>query len=345
MERSEDWPVYHYDLAHTGYLPASVGPPFKERWVFGGNVLMEFPPIVIGDSLYFMRNNGGVYRLDADTGKVKWKNQIGKLSASSPAYWKGSVFVTSLSGKLTVLKASNGKLVWQKQLGSRTESSPIIRRGVVYFGTEGGDLYALYARTGRVKWKYSASGAIKASPALSGSTLYFGDYSGRMYAVWARTGRERWSTGTSGSKFGFAAGQLLLHAGGRVRPRVRRQHRQQGLLVRRAQRHARVVEVDRRLRLLLARRRERAGHQADRVHRLLRRQPVRARRAHGRRRAGPRAAAAASRAGRPSWAGSCTSPTSTPRRRTAWTPAPASGSSSAAAATTTRWSPTAAAST
>jgi outer membrane protein assembly factor BamB len=208
VEHSEDWPFFHYDLAHTGYLPARVGPPFKERWVFSGRVLMEFPPIVIGDSLYFVRNNGGVYRLDADTGKVKWKNQIGKLNASSPAYWNGRVFITSLTGKLTVLKANNGKLVYQKQLGSRTESSPIIRRGVVYFGTEGGDLYAIYARTGRVKWKYSASGAIKASPAFSGSTLYFGDYSGRMYAVWARTGRERWSTGTSGSKFGFAAGNF-----------------------------------------------------------------------------------------------------------------------------------------
>jgi outer membrane protein assembly factor BamB len=203
-----DWPVYHYDLAHTGYLPARVGPPFKERWVFSGNVLMEFPPIVVDGSVYFMRNNGGTYRLDADTGKVKWKNQIGKLSATSPAYWRETLFVSSLSGKITALRARNGKVLWQKQLGSRTESSPIVRRGVVYFGTEGGDLYALFAKTGRVKWKFSASGAIKASPALSGSTLYVGDYSGRMYAVWARTGRERWSTGTSGSKFGFAAGNF-----------------------------------------------------------------------------------------------------------------------------------------
>ena len=69
-----DWPVYHYDLAHTGYLPARIGPPFKERWVFSGHVLMEFPPIIADGSLYFMRNNGGIYRLDADTGKVKWKN-------------------------------------------------------------------------------------------------------------------------------------------------------------------------------------------------------------------------------------------------------------------------------
>jgi outer membrane protein assembly factor BamB len=132
-----DWPVYHYDLAHTGYLPARVRPPFKERWVFTGKVLMEFPPIVVDGSVYFMRNNGGTYRLDADTGKVKWKNQIGNLSATSPAYWDEKLFVTSLSGKITALRAKDGKVLWQKQVGSRTESSPIVRRGVVYFGTEG----------------------------------------------------------------------------------------------------------------------------------------------------------------------------------------------------------------
>jgi outer membrane protein assembly factor BamB len=208
VDNGVNWPVYHYDLAHTGYLPARVGPPFKERWVFSGRVLMEFPPIIADGSIYFMRNNGGTYRLDADTGKVKWKNQIGKLSATSPAYWREKLFVSSLSGKIVALRARDGKVLWQKQLGSRTESSPIVRRGVVYFGTEGGELYALYAKTGRVKWKFSASGAIKASPSLSGSTLYVGDYSGRMYAVWMRTGRERWSTGTSGSKFGFAAGNF-----------------------------------------------------------------------------------------------------------------------------------------
>ena len=65
--------------------------------MFSGKVLMEFPPIVVDGSVYFMRNNGGTYRLDADTGKVKWKNQIGNLSATSPAYSDGRLFVSSLS--------------------------------------------------------------------------------------------------------------------------------------------------------------------------------------------------------------------------------------------------------
>jgi outer membrane protein assembly factor BamB len=207
-EASYDWPHYHRDAAHRGYLPVRVAPPYRRKWRFGGRVLMEFPPIVVGDTLYFIRNNGGTYALDARTGRVKWKTRIGILSASSPAYWKGRIFVSSLSGRIVALRARNGRVLWDKALPSRTESSPITRNGVVYIGSESGTLYALWARTGRVKWTYGASGALKASPALSGNTLYIGDYSGRMYAVWARTGSGRWSTGTSGRTFGLAAGNF-----------------------------------------------------------------------------------------------------------------------------------------
>jgi outer membrane protein assembly factor BamB len=213
-ERTFDWPYFHRDLAHTAYLPARVSPPFRRKWQFGGKVLMEFPPIVAGDSLYFVRNNGGTYRLDSDTGRVRWKKRIGFESASSPAYAGGRLFVTSLSrveggsGKIVCLRARNGRVLWQRELPSRSESSPIVHKGVVYFGSENGTLYALWARTGNIKWTYGAGGAIKASPALSGSTLYFGDYSGRMHAVWARTGRERWSSGTSGGTLGLSAGNF-----------------------------------------------------------------------------------------------------------------------------------------
>jgi outer membrane protein assembly factor BamB len=203
------WPVYHFDLAHTSYLRAGLRPPYKRKWFFRGRVLMEFPTSVVGDGVYFIRNDGSTYRLNADNGRRVWKRKIGSLAASTPAVADGRVFVTTLSpGRIVALRASDGKRLWSKVLPSRSESSPIVHNGVVYFGSEGGGLYALFAKTGRVKWRAELSGPVKGSPALVGSTLYVGDYSGRMYAYWARTGRERWSTGTSGSKFGFASGRF-----------------------------------------------------------------------------------------------------------------------------------------
>ena len=203
------WPFYHLDLAHTAYLRTNLKPPFKRRWFFRGRVLMEFPASVVGNSVYFIRNDGSTYRLEADSGRRMWRKKLGSLAASTPAYWNGRVFVTTLSpGRIVALRASDGKRLWSKVLPSRSESSPVVHNGVLYFGSEGGGLYAMYARTGRIKWRAELSGPVKGSPALVGSTLYIGDYSGRMHALWARTGRERWSSGTSGSKFGFASGQF-----------------------------------------------------------------------------------------------------------------------------------------
>ena len=212
-EKSYDWRYYHRDLAHTGQLPVRLSPPFERKWVFGGKVLMEFPPIIAGKTIYFVRNNGGTYALDSRTGRVRWKKRIGTESASSPAYADGRIFMTSLAGgatpgKVVALRARDGKVLWQMPLSSRSESSPIVHKGVLYLGSESGTLYALWARTGRVKWTFKASGSLKASPALSGSTLYIGDYSGRMYAVWARTGSQRWASGTSGRTFGLASGNF-----------------------------------------------------------------------------------------------------------------------------------------
>jgi outer membrane protein assembly factor BamB len=207
-EKTIDWPFFHRDLAHTGFLPVRLSPPYRRKWLFGGKVLMEFPPVVAGHTLFFTRNSGGTFAIGTRTGHSKWRKRTGDLAASSPAYSDHRLFTTSLTGKITALRARDGKVLWRKQLPGRTESSPIAYKGVVYFGSESGTLYALWARTGKVKWTYGAHAAIKASPALSGGTLYFGDYSGRVYAVWARTGRGRWSTGTSGRTFGLASGNF-----------------------------------------------------------------------------------------------------------------------------------------
>jgi len=60
----------------------------------------------------------------------------------------------------------------------------------------------------------------------------------------------------------------LLEPGGQVRPRLRRQPRRAGLLVRCAHRQARLEPLDGQLRLCVTGRRRRAGRRTDGLHRL-----------------------------------------------------------------------------
>jgi outer membrane protein assembly factor BamB len=210
------WAQYGYSRDRRRYLPteASVRPPFKLDWSWSSHVLLEFPPIIVGNRLFVVGNAGVVVALNRLTGKRVWKRDMGYLGASSPAYGNKKIFVTILErtkggdGRVAAIWAKSGRVSWSKPLPSRSESSPLAVDGRVYFGTEDGTVYALRADDGSVQWKFRAGGAAKGGLALADGKLYFGTYGGHVYAIGQRTGKQVWHTGTSGARFGLSAGNF-----------------------------------------------------------------------------------------------------------------------------------------
>jgi outer membrane protein assembly factor BamB len=196
------WPIFGYTPDRSKYFPTRIRPPFKKVWRHRADSLLEFPPVLADDTLYFVTNRATAVALNAKTGDVKWRRGVGSLSAASPAWSDGRLFVVTLDGRVTALRADNGRVVWRKDIPSRTESSPVVHDGRVYFGSEDGTVYAVRAKNGRTIWTYGASGAVKAALALSDRKLFFGAYGGTAYAIRARNGREVWSTSTAGLSLG-----------------------------------------------------------------------------------------------------------------------------------------------
>lgn len=203
-DRTVDWPRFGYDLGRSKFLDAqSVKPPFRKLWKYRGDELIEFPPVVVDDRLYFIDNAGLYVALDAATGKVIWRKRLAELNASSPAYSKGVLYSVSLEPQQAIaVRARDGKVLWRKPLGSRAESSPLVIGGRAFFGDEGGTLHALDAEDGSTKWETQLGGSIKAAPAYDGGTLYVGDYGGNMNAVRASDGAIRWQTEDQGTGLG-----------------------------------------------------------------------------------------------------------------------------------------------
>jgi outer membrane protein assembly factor BamB len=211
------WPVYGYTNDRRRYLPAEwkVRPPYKKLWGRKFGVLLEFPPIIVGNRLYTVGNAGKVVCFDRTTGKKVWARDLGYLAASSPAYGRRLIFVTILerskgvrAGRVVALGARRGRIQWQRDLPSRSESSPLYVGNRVYFGAENGTLYSLRAGNGATEWTFRAAGAIKGGPALEDGRLYFGTYGGNVYAVNRKSGKQAWRTGTSGANFGLSAGNF-----------------------------------------------------------------------------------------------------------------------------------------
>ncbi|WP_022930519.1 PQQ-binding-like beta-propeller repeat protein [Patulibacter americanus] len=198
-----DWPMYGGNAQRTRYLPFAgpepIRPPLVERWGSTGRVLLEFPPVLCGSRIFYLRNDGLLRAVERRTGKTAWSTRVGRLAASSPACGGGRIYATVLrrnkavkGGELVALRATNGHRVWRLRLASRTESSPLITKDRVIFGTEGGDVLSVSRTNGRVDWRYRADGPVKAAVARNGNALYVGDYAGKLHSIWLDSGRRRW---------------------------------------------------------------------------------------------------------------------------------------------------------
>jgi outer membrane protein assembly factor BamB len=205
------WPFYGFTKEHTRFFPASekVRPPFRQLWERNDHALLEFPPVIYGERLFQLADDGNLYAIDKRTGKTIWMQRLGQLSASTPAVTADTVYATVLAsghphkpGRIVALNSKDGSIRWFRSLPSPSESSPLIDNGKIFFGSQSGTVYALNVRTGHLLWDYHAGGSVKASPTLSGGLLYFGDYSGHVQAISERNGHRIWRSGSSGTLLG-----------------------------------------------------------------------------------------------------------------------------------------------
>ncbi len=200
-----NWPVYGYDNARTRFLETSrVNPPYHSAdWSFVAGTLLEFSPVIHKDTLYIVDKNARALAIDSDTGKKLWDHDVGGLSAASPAYADGRLFVVTLEpGDIQALDPKNGKLLWERDLGARSETSPVVYGDTVIIGNESGTVFAMDVKSGKTKWSIDTPGAVKGGVTIDGGIAYFGNYAGEVYAVRAKDGSVKWQSGTQGSSFG-----------------------------------------------------------------------------------------------------------------------------------------------
>jgi outer membrane protein assembly factor BamB len=205
-----DWPMYGYDHARTRYLPVKgLNPPFgSSLWSFQAGKLLEFQPIVVHGTIYFMDKDATFYALSVHGGHIEWKRDIGSLNASSPAYSDGKLFAVNLEPQQAVAldAKKKGKVLWKTPLPGRSESSPLVHQGRVIFGCESGEVFALDEKTGKVRWTAHTNGSVKGALAYDNGTVFADNYAGEVYAIDAGNGHVKWTAHTQGGGF--------LHGGG-----------------------------------------------------------------------------------------------------------------------------------
>ena len=179
------WPMFHYDLQHTGRSPYAgpSAPALKWSYATGASIYSS-PAIGADGAIYVGSEDNKLYALNPN-GALKWTYATGGLVQSSPAIGAdGAIYVGSYDGKLYALN-TNGTLRWTYATGSHIDwSSPAIGAdGTIYVGSNDTKLYALNPN-GTLRWTYATGGLVQSSPAIGADgAIYVGSYDGKLYAI------------------------------------------------------------------------------------------------------------------------------------------------------------------
>jgi outer membrane protein assembly factor BamB len=197
------WPMYGYDEQRTHVAASKLLPPFRRVWWFGARSLLEFPPAIGFDRLYFTNNHGTTFAISTRTGGRAWRRYSERCAASGPALSGRLVFQvflnkrpcnsdkSGLTGQVVAYYNGSGKVRWAKTIGP-SETSPLVVNGRLYLGDWNGDVYALTGNTGHVNWKYHTGGKVKGGVAFAAGRLYVGSYDHHVYCLRARDGKLLW---------------------------------------------------------------------------------------------------------------------------------------------------------
>lgn len=94
-------------------------------------------PIIVGDDIYLMGDNGVASCLDLKTGEQHWQKRVGGDFSSSYLYADGKLYITNESGVTTVLKPGHEfEELAKNELPGRIFASPAPYDGAIFLRNE-----------------------------------------------------------------------------------------------------------------------------------------------------------------------------------------------------------------
>jgi outer membrane protein assembly factor BamB len=211
-EDPRPWPTYGFDDARQHISPYNHRPPYRRLWQIDAHDTLEFPPTVAYGRVYLAQQKGLFFALNAETGRVSWRKNLGRCAASSPTIGKGVVYQSYMhpveclqdqagaDGFVVAWDADTGRERWRFN-SAPIESSPLLHGKRLFVGSWDHNVYAINAENGRKIWSFQADNQVNTSAAYWKGRIFIASDGGTLYALSAKTGRLLWSA-QSNSSFG-----------------------------------------------------------------------------------------------------------------------------------------------
>ena len=192
LDRAEGTLRWHTPL-HAGSAPENGS--FNHRTAV---------PIIDGNVIFVGSADGAAYALDAGTGAVRWRQDVGAPIYARATIDGDRIWFASFAGAVLALDRATGREITRFRLPGPVVSAPILVGGILVEGCRDYMLYGIKPADGTTAWRYSYWFSwVESTPALSDGLAYIGasDFS-RITAFTPATGGVAWSTDVHGMSWG-----------------------------------------------------------------------------------------------------------------------------------------------
>lgn len=174
------------------------------------------PVMAAAGDLAVGATNGWVYRVESQSGQIRWGQPVGGSVDAAVHHQGGNVYVGTDAAELVVLDWRSGDEQWRFETRGSLEATPTVAGGRV-FATDSEDrLYAIDADSGELLWDFQHEApeffTIKGGgePLVVGNVVYCGFANGQLTALNAADGTEIWSVYLGDEEGEFADVDLPL---------------------------------------------------------------------------------------------------------------------------------------
>lgn len=111
-------------------------------------------PAMSGANLYVASNDGDVLAVDAESGRVLWRNRTDQVITGAVGAANGLVLIGTENSQVLAFAQEDGRELWRTEVSSEVLAPPATNGRIVVVQTVDGKLAGLDAQTGAERWIY-----------------------------------------------------------------------------------------------------------------------------------------------------------------------------------------------